>query len=105
MLDFDGIMQVAQELDLPSPPDVDRLTDEIASGAKTEAELAEEWGAAYWGRQNADTGGEGTGREESALNRCSQCRAASMIQRMPKRSCREVWWAESRRTCGSEYRT
>ena len=37
MLDFDGIMQVAQELDLPSPPDVDRLTDEIASGAKTEA--------------------------------------------------------------------
>ena len=45
MLDFDGIMQVAQELDLPSPPDVDRLTDEIASGAKTEAELAEEWGA------------------------------------------------------------
>ena len=45
MLDFDGIMQVAQELNLPSPPDVDSLTDEIASGAKTEAELAEEWGA------------------------------------------------------------
>ena len=63
MLDFDGIMQVAQELNLPSPPDVDSLTDEIASGAKTEA--------AYWGRQNADTGGEGTGREESARNRCS----------------------------------
>ena len=44
MLDFDGIMQVAQELKLPDPPDLDRLTDEIASGAKTEAELAEEWG-------------------------------------------------------------
>ena len=76
MLNFDGIMKDALEVGLLTTSELDRLTDEVASGAKTEAGLAEEWGtkagaATCGGRQNADTGGEGTSREESALNRCS----------------------------------
>ena len=51
-------MKDALEVGLLTTNELDRLTDEVASGAKTEAALAEEWG-------------EGTGREESALNRCS----------------------------------
>ena len=55
MLNFDGIMKDALEVGLLTTSELDRLTDEVASGAKTEATCG--------GRQNADTGGEGTGRE------------------------------------------
>ena len=44
MLNFDGIMKDALEVGLLTTSELDRLTDEVASGAKTEAALAEEWG-------------------------------------------------------------
>ena len=44
MLNFDGIMKDALEVGLLTTNELDRLTDEVASGAKTEAALAEEWG-------------------------------------------------------------
>ena len=45
MLNFDGIMQDAQALGCLTTSEFDHLTDVVASGAKTEAELAEPWGA------------------------------------------------------------
>ena len=42
MLNFDGIMKDALEVGLLTTNELDRLTDEVASGAKTEAALAEE---------------------------------------------------------------
>ena len=40
MLNFDGIMKDALEVGLLTTNELDRLTDEVASGAKTEAGLA-----------------------------------------------------------------
>ena len=37
MLNFDGIMKDALEVGLLTTSELDRLTDEVASGAKTEA--------------------------------------------------------------------
>ena len=50
MLNFAGIKKDALEVGLLTTNELDRLTDGVASGAKTEAALAEEWGKGLAGR-------------------------------------------------------